>query len=223
MKRLVLFAAVVLSAAALMGCSLNDRPEQSVTTTADSVENPAESAAQASSGDETSPSETAPQETPTSDIAPEETSPPETAQSAELTKDDALNIALENAGVGADEIYNLKNERDEEGGIPIFDIEFETDYGDYNFEIAISSGKIIGADYEVDEEWLMTLDKNEISAEDAKNIVCEKVPGASAEDVYVREEGQRFEGELYFDGIKYEFEIDPNTGRIFDWNADLRG
>ena len=32
----------------------------------------------------------------------------------------------------------------------------------------------------------------------------------------------RFEGELYHDGIKYEFEFDPKTGIIFDWNADLR-
>lgn len=32
----------------------------------------------------------------------------------------------------------------------------------------------------------------------------------------------RFEGELYHDGIKYKFEIDPKTGIIFDWNADLR-
>lgn len=29
-------------------------------------------------------------------------------------------------------------------------------------------------------------------------------------------------GELFFDGMKFEFEIDPQTGRIFDWNADLR-
>lgn len=30
------------------------------------------------------------------------------------------------------------------------------------------------------------------------------------------------EGELFHDGVKYEFEIDPKTGIIFDWNADLR-
>ena len=33
----------------------------------------------------------------------------------------------------------------------------------------------------------------------------------------------RYEGELFHEGIKYEFEIDPRTGRIVDWNADLRG
>ena len=32
----------------------------------------------------------------------------------------------------------------------------------------------------------------------------------------------RYEGDLFLDGMKYEFEIDPQTGRIIDWNADLR-
>ena len=30
------------------------------------------------------------------------------------------------------------------------------------------------------------------------------------------------EGALFLDGREYEFEIDPQTGRSFDWNADLR-
>ena len=53
-----------------------------------------------------------------------------------------------------------------------------------------------------------------------------KIPGASAADVSVREESEdgrdRYEGELFFEDMKYEFEIDPQTGKIFDWNADLR-
>ena len=32
----------------------------------------------------------------------------------------------------------------------------------------------------------------------------------------------RFEGELFWNGIKYEFELDAQTGIIFDWNADMR-
>ena len=32
----------------------------------------------------------------------------------------------------------------------------------------------------------------------------------------------RYEGELFFGGMKYEFELDPRTGVIFDWTADLR-
>ena len=106
------------------------------------------------------------------------------------------------------------------------DIEFETDYGDYDFEVAVADGRIVGADYEVDEEYLDALGGDAISLEDAQVLVSGKVPGSDAGDVRVWEENEdgrgRFEGELYFDGMKYEFEIDPATGRIFDWNADLR-
>ena len=59
-------------------------------------------------------------------------------------------IALENAGVPAGDAYNIKNETDGDNGIPLYDIEFETDYGDYDFSVAIHGGRIVGADYEVD-------------------------------------------------------------------------
>ena len=90
----------------------------------------------------------------------------------------------------------------------------------------MADGRIVGADYEVDEEHLAALPENPISLEQAAALVQEKVPGSSASDVRLWEEGDdgrtRYEGDLLYGGIKYEFEIDPRTGRIFDWNADLR-
>jgi len=143
-----------------------------------------------------------------------------------IDRSKALSVALENAGVPEKDAYNVKAERDRENGIPIFRVEFETDYGDYDFEISISDGWIVGADYEVDEEWLDRLGGAPVTPEEAKNIVRSKVPGSEAGDVRIRKEGGdgrgRFEGELFYAGMKYEFEMDPNTGIIFDWNADLR-
>ena len=84
----------------------------------------------------------------------------------------------------------------------------------------------MGADYEVDEEWLDALGGSQVSLEEAAAVVAGKVHGSSPEDVKIREESGdgrgRYEGELSFDGMKFEFEIDPQTGLIFDWNADLR-
>ena len=152
-------------------------------------------------------------------------SAPETP-AGEISREEALAIALENAGVLEGDAYNVKNETDSDNGIPLYDIEFETDYGDYDFEVAMADGRIVGADYEVDEEWLDALGGNPVTAEEAASIVAGKIPGASAADVSVREESGdgrgRYEGELFLDGMKYEFELDPRTGRIFDWNADLR-
>lgn len=146
--------------------------------------------------------------------------------SGEISGDEALAIALANASVPEADAYNVKAERDEEGGIPIWDIEFETEYGDYDFEVAVSGGRIVGADYEVDDEWLDRLGGSPVTAEEAKTLLAGKAPGASAGDIALREERSdgrtRYEGEFYGDDIKYEFELDAATGVIYDWNADLR-
>ena len=192
--------------ACLTGCSVlqSDIP--------DSQEVPVSSALEAPSGQEPAPSPS---------FAPNGGS-----SSGEVSREEALAIALDNAGVPEGDAYNIKNETDGDNGIPIYDIEFETEYGDYDFEIAIDGGRIVGADYEVDEEWLDALDGSPVTAEEATSIVAGKVSGASAADVSVWEESGdgrgRYEGELFLDGMKYEFELDPRTGRIFDWTADLR-
>ena len=171
---------------------------------------------------DTAPGGTAPSggQTPPASSAPE-------TPAGEISREEALAIALENAGVLEGDAYNVKNETDSDNGIPLYDIEFETDYGDYDFEVAMmADGRIVGADYEVDEEWLDALDGSPVTAEEATSIVAGKVSGASAADVSVWEESGdgrgRYEGELFLDGMKYEFELDPRTGRIFDWTADLR-
>ena len=170
---------------------------------------------------DTAPGGTAPSggQTPPASSAPE-------THAGEISREEALAIALANAGVPEGDAYNVKTETDSDNGIPLYDIEFETDYGDYDFEVAMADGRIVGADYEVDEEWLDALGGSPVTAEEAASIVAGKIPGASAADVNIWEESGdgrgRYEGELFLDGMKYEFEIDPQTGRIFDWNADLR-
>ena len=150
----------------------------------------------------------------------------QTGQDGAVSREAALAVALENAGVPAADAYNIRTERDEESGIPVYDIESETDNGDYDFQVARSDGRIVGADYEVDEEWLDTLGGTPVTAEEAGDLVLEKIPGAEKEDVRIWEEQEdgrgRYEGEAFSSGLKYEFEIDPQTGRIYDWNADLR-
>ena len=181
----------------------------------------------APSGGQTPPASSAPETPAGQGQTPAVSSAPEGEVAAgEISREEALAIALANAGVPEGDAYHIKNETDSDNGIPLYDIEFETDYGDYDFEVAMADGRIVGADYEVDEEWLDALGGSPVTAEEAASIVAGKIPGASAADVNIWEESGdgrgRYEGELFLDGMKYEFEIDPQTGRIFDWNADLR-
>ena len=153
---------------------------------------------------------------------------PQTAPASsadQVDRDGALAIALSNAGVSEEDAYNVKVERDGDNGIDIFDIEFETDYGDYDFEVAVDGGRIVGADYEVDEEWVYRQTESPISIEEAESLVRGKASDPDGE-IHIRQEGgdgrPRYEGSYFSGDMEYEFEIDPNTGIIFDWNADLR-
>ena len=94
----------------------------------------------------------------------------------EISREDALAIALENAGVPQGDAHNIKNETDRDNGIPLYDIEFETDYGDYDFEVSMADGLIVGADYEVDEEWLGALGGSPVTEEEAASIVAGRSP-----------------------------------------------
>lgn len=144
----------------------------------------------------------------------------------EISRDDALTTVLEHAGVSQGEAYNVKVERDGDNGIPIYDIEFETDYGDYDYEIAIADGSIVGTDYEVREEWAYQQPEQSVSEDEVRALVQQKVPGAPASDIQIRQERDdgrfRYEGSLSYNDMYYEFEVDGQTGIILDWNADLR-
>ena len=64
-----------------------------------------------------------------------------------IGEQEALAIALDNAGVPSSDASRVKIERDRDNGIPLYDIEFETGYGDYDFQVAMDGGAIVGADY----------------------------------------------------------------------------
>lgn len=173
-----------------------------------------------------SPGRTARAPAPAAPPAPSAQNGQEAPPSGEISRDEALAIALANASVPEADAYNVKVERDGDNGIPLWDIEFETEYGDYDFEVALSGGRIVGADYEVDNEWLDRLGGSPVTADEAKAILQSKAPGVEAGDIALREEHSdgrlRYEGEACGGGMKYEFEMDAATGVIYDWNADLR-
>lgn len=144
-----------------------------------------------------------------------------------VTPHDAFQIALRNADVPISDVQKRKIESDDSYGFLVYDIEFETRYGDYDFNVTMDGGRIIDADYEVDEEWLDRLKRTPLDIAGAKRLVSAKIGNIPLERIYIRQEKEDrrtyFEGKAFYQGIKYEFEIDAKSGVIFDWNADFRG
>ena len=59
----------------------------------------------------------------------------------------------------------------------------------------------------------------------AKNIALKKVPGANnshVKEIHLDRENGRmvYEGEIYYNGWEYEFDIDAVTGAIVKWKVD---
>lgn len=68
---------------------------------------------------------------------------------------------------------------------------------------------------------------NYIGVNRAMNIALKKVPGASNSHVKKinldRENGRIvYEGEIYYNGQEYEFDIDAETGEIVKWKAETK-
>lgn len=138
--------------------------------------------------------------------------------------DEAIAIACTDAGVSQRELFDKKQQREEESGIAVHKIEFETAYGDYDYAIAVEDGRIIDADYEVDEEWLDRLGGTPLDMNEAASRVAAKIE-ADTEDIRIWQEEDdgriRYEGEAFHDGVKAEFEMDAKTGIIFDWDLGI--
>ena len=92
--------------------------------------------------------------------------------------------------------------------------------------LAVAKGGTWGWDVEWDVDGLDGVGGRPGTAEETSCCVGGKCGGASESGGDIWEESGdgrgRYEGELFLDGMKYEFELDPRTGRIFDWTADLR-
>lgn len=144
--------------------------------------------------------------------------------SSGITEDEAKTIALQDAGVSASDAVFVRVERDRDDGRSVYDLEFYAGNTEYDYEIDSATGKIVSADFDIESYTIPSGNGTILSVEEARNLVLAKVPGASAEDVRIsldRDDGrQTYEGELYYNQMEYEFEMDAATGNFIEWSAE---
>ena len=67
---------------------------------------------------------------------------------------------------------------------------------------------------------------SQITVEEAKKLALAKVKGAGSGDIHIEEEWDDgmhlYTGEIYYDQVKYEFEIDAGTGSFLEWSMDYQ-
>ena len=167
----------------------------------------------------------------TSSQASQQESSQSQTQTQGITQEEAQTIALNHAGVTLEEATIYKVKADVENGRSVYDVEFAVGATEYDYEIAQDTGEILSYDADV-EGWTPTTGQNEtgtqtsgeITIEQAVQLVLERVPGATAEQVRIEEDyddGRRtYEGEVYYyNRAEYEFEITSN-GNFIEWSVD---
>ncbi len=150
---------------------------------------------------------------------------------ASITEEDAKRIALEDAGVSEADILAMQVGYEMEHGRTKYEIEFYAGNMEYDYEINAETGEIISFDQDIEYDFYgngagtgnggaqTTLTQDEVTA-----IVLERVPGADTSHLRLeldRDDGRMlYEGEIIYDGVEYEFEIDAQTGNVIEWSEE---
>ncbi len=144
-----------------------------------------------------------------------------------LTEEEAKQIALKDANVKEKDITNIRVKKDIEDGKTIYEVEFYVQAEEYDYEIDVTTGKIISKDYEIENDFYnqeTSTSVSTISQEDAIQIVLKRVPGATEQNVRIKldvDDGHSiYEGEVYYNQIEYEFELNAENGKILEWSED---
>lgn len=147
-------------------------------------------------------------------------------------KEAALQTALADAGVNEADASRIRVTMDRDDGMLVYEVRFDAAEAEYDYEIDACSGRIISTDVE---RWddddrddrNRTANANvAVSRDEAVKTVLGKVSGAAEQDVRIEldcDDGRyKYEGDIIYNGIEYDFEIDADSGRILEWEEDRR-
>ena len=154
---------------------------------------------------------------------------------ASITVEQARQAALDHAGLTASQVTFIRSYLDYDDGRRVYDVEFivsnGSGYTEYDYEIDANTGLVLSYDRDA-EYYRPSTGGNQggstnasISLERAREIALQRVPGASASNVYElhldRDDGRlEYEGKIIYNAMEYDFTIDANTGNIIDWEAE---
>lgn len=151
------------------------------------------------------------------------------SSAAAVTEEQAKQIALEHAGLSEGEVTFYRVEQDFDDGQKVYEVEFYSGNTEYDYKISQDTGKVLSSDSDI-EGWAPNTQtggtSNAVTLEQATQLVLERIPGATMENVRIkaeRDDGRDiYEGEVYYDRAEYEFEIDAYTGNFIEWSVDYQ-
>lgn len=145
-------------------------------------------------------------------------------------EDAAKQAALKHAGLEESQVTFLCSYLDWDDGRQVYDVEFYTeDRKEYDYEIDAYTGDVLSYDYDAEASLIgNTGSGKEITAAEAKSLALAQVPGATESDIWefstdIDDGRLEYEGEIHYDGSKYDFTIDGYSGTIREWEVERYG
>lgn len=242
-KNLALFAAFAVSLS--VGCAGNRNPESVQETAVSATETVQAEATQAQATvAETAAAETAVAKTAMTETGMAETTAvnggiqpqadpslivTETAPGS-ISMDTAKSIAMNDAGVSGEACSYSAAKLDWEDGRQVYDVDFFVNGIEYEYEILASDGSILKK--KQDAEWGKNSGNpggsaaGQLTMDQARQKVAERIAGVDPANVYIKEDYDdgrlKYEGEVYYNQTKYEFELDAATGAFTDWEEEVK-
>ena len=152
------------------------------------------------------------------------------AANGQITLEQAKETALKHAGLKADAVTFAKAEQDYENGKLVYEVEFVTNDGgkvvEYDYEIEAATGSVVSYDYDaenyVSEKGATTVSVDEVTA---KQTVLNKVPGATAANIYEWkldfDDGRwEYDGKIVYNLMEYDFTVDASSGAVTEWGVE---
>lgn len=152
------------------------------------------------------------------------------AANGQITLEQAKETALKHAGLKADAVTFVKAEQDYENGKLVYEVEFVTNDGgkvvEYDYEIDAATGSVVSYDYDA-ENYVSAKGATTVSVDEvtAKQTVLNKVPGATAADIYEWkldfDDGRwEYDGKIVYNLMEYDFTVDASSGAVTEWDVE---
>ncbi len=142
-----------------------------------------------------------------------------------IGQDKAASIALSYVS-GATQANVRSVKLDWDDGRWVYEVEFYTADGmEYDYEIDAVSGAVVQYDHDAEYYKPQQSDNGTLITESkASQIALDRVSGASENNLRIKldyDDGRPvYEGEIFYNSMEYEFEIDGYTGTVLEWSAE---
>ena len=137
----------------------------------------------------------------------------------DISEGGALAAALADSGVDEASASYIRVRRSRDDGASIYEVRFADSSAIYEYDIA-ANGTMVKKSVDYVDGTAQDL----MSVDEAAAIALERVPGATRDDMRIRQgldDGRIvYEGNIYHDGYEYEFEIDGQSGRFLDFERE---